>query len=182
MNNEQNEEVIIEPQETNEEIVLDTEPEEVSEEVSEEVIEQKKPEETPEAKLARLKRQLEQHEKKMGIVAKPPVKMDKDTSLSPLDIIAISKADIAEDDISEVLDFAKYKGISVSEALKSPVVKNTLAQKKEERTVAQATNTGSARRGTSKVTDDKLLANANSGILPESDEDIARLYQLRKRR
>jgi hypothetical protein len=57
-----------------------------------------------------------------------------------------------------------------------------LAQKNEERTVAQATNTGAARRGSSKVSDEKLLELASKGQLPDSDEEIARLYKLRRKK
>jgi hypothetical protein len=98
-------------------------------------------------------------------------------SLSTADIIALSKADIEAEDVDEVLEYAKFKRISIAEALKSPVVKATLSEKKEQRNVAIATNTGGAKRSTGRISDETLIANAEKGILPESDADIDRLMK-----
>ena len=102
--------------------------------------------------------------------------------LSTFDIIAVTKADLDEEGLKEVMDFAKYKGISVSEALKSPVIKATLAEKEENKRVAEASNTSGGRRGSSKMSDEALLINAEKGIMPDSDADIARLLKLRRAR
>jgi len=99
------------------------------------------------------------------------------SELSTIDIIALTKANIETDDIEEVLDYAKFKGISVSEALKSPVVKATLSERNEQRNVAMATNTGGSKRGVAKISDDSLINNARNGNLPESDADIDRLMK-----
>ena len=106
----------------------------------------------------------------------------KQSDLSPVDIIAISKANIEAEDIEDVIDYAKYKGISLVEALKSPVVQATISQKNELRKTAQATSTGSVRRGTSQVSDAQLLENARKGILPDSDADLDRLTSLQVNR
>lgn len=177
MENDTNEEVIIEPQETNEpEINLDETPTEEPE--------TKKPEESLEDKRARLKRQLEQTEKKLGI--KPETKVEttavNGANLSSEDLIAVVKSNINEDDIADVVKYAKYEGISVKEALKSNVVKNILAEKEEQRNVAAATNTGAVRRGSSKPSDDVLLERANKGQVPESPEEMARLWELKYKR
>lgn len=95
--------------------------------------------------------------------------------LSSKDIIAITSAKLHEDDIDEVVNYAKYQGVSVSQALKSDVMKATLALKSEQRNVAEATNTGPARRGTAKASAETLLSNASQGKLPDSDADIERL-------
>jgi hypothetical protein len=100
-------------------------------------------------------------------------------NLSTLDIIALSKADIADEDIDEVLEYAKYKGISVKEALGASILKATLSEKNEERKSAQAVNTGATRRGSSQVSDDRLMADARKGVMPEKEEDMARLAILR---
>jgi hypothetical protein len=104
----------------------------------------------------------------------------KTDSLSQTDLIAILKADIAEEDISEVTDYAKLKNISITEALKSSVVKTILSEKNEERKTANATATGNARRGSTKQTPSQLLDNARKGELPDSDEDLEKLIKARK--
>lgn len=182
MENENNEEIIIDSTENNEEIEID-----LQEEVEEtpEVVEEQpevRQEETLEARRARLARQLEQTEKKLGIVKPKPVHNNTGKDISMRDVLALSVAGITDDgDIDEVQEIAQIKKISISEALKLNLTKNILAQKKEERTVSAATNTGTARRGTSKVSDEVLLERARRGELPQSDEDIARLYSIRRR-
>ena len=104
----------------------------------------------------------------------------KESDLSTMDIIALSKANLEQDDVAEVLEYAKFKGISVQEALKSSVVKATIQEKSEMRNTALATNTGGSRRSTGKVSDETLLSNAKKGIMPESDEDMARLIKARR--
>jgi hypothetical protein len=104
----------------------------------------------------------------------------KESDLSTMDIIALSKANLEQDDVAEVLEYAKFKGISVQEALKSSVVKATIQEKNEMRNTALATNTGGSRRSTGKVSDETLLSNAKKGIMPESDEDMARLIKARR--
>lgn len=99
--------------------------------------------------------------------------------LSQLDLITLARTNIEDEDIQEVVEYARFKKISVSEALKAPVIKSMLAEKAEQRKVAEGTSTGPARRGSGKVSDDALISNANSGKLPESDEDITRLVKAR---
>jgi hypothetical protein len=93
--------------------------------------------------------------------------------LSTRDVVYLAKADIHDDDVDEVLDYAKLKGISVGKA--HEYLKPVLDVRKEQRTTASAANTGPARRGASKATAEALLDNARAGKLPESDDDIARL-------
>lgn len=100
--------------------------------------------------------------------------------LSQADLITLVKADIAEEDIPDVLEYAKLKGISVGDALKTTVVKTILADKTEQRKISEGTNTGGGRRGSGKVSDTELLSNASKGILPESKEDMERLSILKR--
>lgn len=100
-------------------------------------------------------------------------------SLSAGDLLALSKADIDPDDLDEVLDYAKYKNVSIADALKSTVVKATLAEKQEYRKSASAVNTGVVRRPGTQASDDKLLSDARNGIMPSSEADIDRLIKLR---
>lgn len=100
--------------------------------------------------------------------------------LTTSDILAITRAQINEEDLDEVLEYAKFKKTSISEALKSSILRATLSEKAEERTSAQAVNTGGGRRANNgAVSDERLMADASKGILPESDADIARIARLR---
>lgn len=100
-------------------------------------------------------------------------------SLSQPDLIALVKGDVAEEDIDDVADYAKFKNISVKEALKSSVVKSMLAERKEERATAEATQTGAKRKGTSAASGDELLQRAEQGKVPETKEEIAALVDAR---
>lgn len=97
------------------------------------------------------------------------------SGLSLADSHALLKADVHEDDIERVEKFAKLEGVSIKEALKNPELKAILGVRAEQRTTAQAANVSPARRGSTKVSEETLLANARAGKLPESDEDIQRL-------
>jgi hypothetical protein len=111
---------------------------------------------------------------------RPKEEITPNNSLPQSDLIAILKADVAEEDIQEVSDYAKLKGITISEALKSSVVKAILSEKNEERTTANATSTGNARRGSVKPNPAQLLENANKGVMPETDEEMETLIRARK--
>lgn len=100
--------------------------------------------------------------------------------LTQTDLIAIVKADIPEEDLDEIIDYAKLKKISVKDALKTPLIVGMLAEKKEQRATAESTNTNGGRRGSSKVSDSELIENARKGVFPESDEDVARLVRLKR--
>jgi len=89
--------------------------------------------------------------------------------------------DIPEEDFEEVLDMAKFKKISIAEALKLSSVKAILAEKAEFRTTAEMSNTGNARRGASKVSDDVLLKKLSDGEIPEAgSEEAERVFWARR--
>lgn len=106
----------------------------------------------------------------------------KPSDLTARDIIAVTQAGINEEDLDEVIEYAKFKRIPVSEAIKSPIVKNLIKEKDEYRRSAQAANTGSSRKGSMKASDNMLLDNAKKGIVPSSDEEMRRLIELRGKR
>lgn len=111
---------------------------------------------------------------------KKPLETQKSTTSPSIeDTFALMKANIAEEDISDVKEYAQFKGISIAEALKTSAVRSILAEKEEQRTVAQATNTGSSKRSSGKLSDEALIANAQKGQIPESDADIDRLVKLK---
>lgn len=175
MNNESDEEVILNTQEETTDS-NDVETDESSEDLEELRARLAKAEELANNYKIRAEKAEKKPEREVSKVAPK-----KQSDLSAVDIIAISKSNIDAQDVEDVLDYAKFKGISISEALNNSVVKATLAQKDELRKTAQATNTGAARRGSSSVTDEQLLANASKGILPESDADLKRLISLRRK-
>ena len=106
-------------------------------------------------------------------------KESKDSNLSQTDVITLAKADIHEDDIDEVLDFARYRKVSVKEALGSGVIKSLLAERKEERATAEATSTGNKRAGTRTVSGEELLSQAQTGKVPDTKEGIEALVEAR---
>lgn len=75
---------------------------------------------------------------------------------------------IHEDDFQEVKDMATFKKISIAEALKLGATKAILAEKAEFRKTAETSNTGNARRGATKVSDDTLIANLSKGEIPKA--------------
>lgn len=92
---------------------------------------------------------------------------------SPKDYLALSQAGVPADDLDEVTDFAKYKGITIAEALKTSYIQTTLKEKSEERTTANATNTKTGRRGVSRASGRELLKEFDKkGKIPDSDADL----------
>jgi hypothetical protein len=93
------------------------------------------------------------------------------------DQYALLRNNVHEDDVPEVLAYAKMKKIPLSEALKTNVVKAILKDSEEKRTTSKATSKGrnDGRRGTFKTPLSTLLQNAKKGIMPENDDDLDRL-------
>ena len=95
----------------------------------------------------------------------------QEPSLSVMDSARLQEAKIPVEDWDEVVDYARYKKVPIAEAMESGVVKATLAGRIEERKTASASNTGSGKRGTSKVSGETALANARQGKFKEDDVD-----------
>jgi len=117
-----------------------------------------------------------------SVKTEPTTKQTPNTAgdITTKDLYALMEAKVAEEDIDEVARYAKFQNISISEALKSNVVKTILSDKNEQRVTASAANIGSMKRGTNKTPDEVLLSKANKGELPENDADLERLIKLRK--
>ena len=111
---------------------------------------------------------------------KAPVTEQKAQNMSTRDYIALVNAKINEEDIQEVEDYAKYKGISIADALKVGVVKSLLAEKEEMRKTAQATNVSNARRSSAQVSPETILAKARKGDVPDGEDEIEKLVRSRK--
>ena len=128
---------------------------------------------------AKIKHRKEAEELRGQIPPKVETTTEKKEGLSQSDLIALIKADVAEEDISEVTDYAKLKNISIAEALKNSTVKRILADKIEERKSAEASHTGNARRSTQIPTAEQVLTKARTGELPDDDDGIAALTEAR---
>lgn len=94
-----------------------------------------------------------------------------DSNLSLKDIRALQ--DVHEDDLEEVMNYAKFKGISIADAKKDSVVRTLLKNKEEERKTAEATSTGKTKRGVSSLSDEQVVEAAYSG----KEIDPARLAE-----
>ena len=104
----------------------------------------------------------------------------QDGSMSTADVLALSRANLPEEDVDEVLDYAKLKKISVKEAMASPVMKSYLASKVEERRAAEAAQVTSGRPADNKLDGAALLAKAEStGEVPETTEGLQALFRAR---
>ena len=81
------------------------------------------------------------------------------------------------EDISEVQNYAKFKGISISEALKDSVVKTLLSDKAEKRKTAEATVPASRGNKKTSSSDDLLQRVKKTNVLPESEEEAKALAE-----
>ena len=157
----------------------ETEPQETNTEAEEVVVE-----ENPELKKAKelannYRIRAEKAEALAKQLKKPEEKETpkKSEEYSLQDIRALQ--DVHDDDVDEVVEFARFKGISITEAKKSLTVQNLLNAKKEERKTAEATNVGGSRKGSSKSTAEEIHEKAMSGQVPESDEDMKKMIEHR---
>ena len=166
------EETVEETTETPEEVVED----ETTEDVVEETTEDTEEEEIDwEARAKKAEAAIIKAKSKPKSETKAP---KIDGKLSTFDMLALQKADIeTEEDLDEVVRWADYNKISVAEALKSNILKATLAEKAEERKSAMAVNTGTGRRSSGAVSDERLLADAKKGIMPSTDEGLMQLIK-----
>lgn len=116
-----------------------------------------------------------------AVERKSPQTESKPQGMSTTDLIALMNAKVNEEDISEVENYAKFKGISVAEALKTSVVKTLLSEKEEMRKTANATNVKGSRVGSSKATPADLLSKARTGGQVDDFEALA-LARLEERK
>lgn len=155
---------------------------EESEEETEEIEETSEDSETDWKALAlknqgivkRLKTKLE----KIKPEEKPEPEAPKEQEIKPKDLYALMKANVHEEDLQEVTEFARFRGISVAEALKSNVIKTLLADKEEERKVAEATNVSSSRKAPRGVSVEDIVSKAEKGEMP-SEDNIDKLVAAR---
>ena len=65
----------------------------------------------------------EQWQQQFNAIGTKETKVEPVDGLSTKDSVLLAKADIDSDDIDEVIDFAKYRKISISDALKNTTLK-----------------------------------------------------------
>jgi hypothetical protein len=104
---------------------------------------------------------------------------NNNSALTVKDGFALAKADVNDEDVEDVLEYATFKKISVAEALKSNVVKTMLAEKNEFRQSQNASTGTTVKRATPKVTDETILQNARNGKMGDSEEEIKALFRAR---
>jgi len=107
-----------------------------------------------------------------------PKKVEGAGDITKTELYSLVKANVPDEDVNEVVIYARSHDITATEALKLPEVKAILKVKAEYRKTAEAANTGSSRSGKLKVSDDVLETNASKGILPQDDAGINRLVKL----
>jgi len=168
---------------SNEEVEVEVEQEEVVREEASEEETETETQDDRDTKIEELEKQVKTLKIQKAKKAEKAQKVEKEEvtqgGLSTDDLYSLMTAKVAREDVATVTKYAKFEGISVDEALKSNVVQTILTDKANARKVAGATNTGSARRGSSEVSEDVLLANARKGKMPESDADMDRLIEAR---
>lgn len=104
-----------------------------------------------------------------------------DSNLSTSDILFLSKVELHEEDMPEVIEWAKFKKIDVKSAYNQ--LKPTLDIKNEQRKTANVTMTGKTQRGVSKITGEDLLAKAETtGEVPDDTEGLNKLFMARQAR
>lgn len=155
----------------------ETTPEVVIEETQEEEVDWKAKAEKAEELAENYKIRAEKAETKAK--EKPEVKVESKEGYTLKDTVALSKVNV--EDIDDIVEAAKVLRIPIHQAVNNNVVKALLAEKEEHRTSASVANTANVRRGSIKASPETLLANANAGKLPESDEDIAKLFEARSK-
>lgn len=108
-----------------------------------------------------------------------PANSDAPITLTVKDGFALATANVNYEDIDDILEYANLKKISVTDALKTNVVKAMLSEKEEFRNSQNASTTAIAKRASPKITDDTILENARKGKLNESEDEIRALFRAR---
>jgi len=167
----------------NENEVLDSQNETETTETNDQVVnlDEQEDAETLKKQIATLKAQKE-HWKTKAEKADQKSEQKADDKPEPLqelsakDSLLLAKADVDIEDVDEVVDFARFRKVSIAEALKNTTLKAILADKKEQRQTAMATIT-KTNRSAAPVSGDALLEKARRG--EGKEEDIEKVVQAR---
>lgn len=116
----------------------------------------------------------------------PKRKVEADTSvpaLTPQDVLVLTKANVHEDDLETVMEYAAFKKITLSAALKDSTLKTILNGNEEVRKTAEATITRGGPRGTADVTGESLLQKAEqTGEVPTDTVGMNKIFLARQER
>lgn len=122
------------------------------------------------------KKAYEERMRKAGIDPETGEKIDsKESTKSPSmdlkDIRALQ--DVHDDDIEEVIEFSKFKKISVAEAKRHPVIQSLLKKHDEERASALAASTQVSRRNKANSSENILNKVKNQEDMSEEEMQMA---------
>ena len=159
-------------------------------EVEEEVEEQEEEVQDDDQDETNLEEELEARDKKIkeleDLIArkkkeskKPAEKKMQEASSSELsqkELYTLMRSNVHEDDVDEVVEYAKLKNIGVDEALKSSVIKAILKDKEETRKTAEVSNTGNTRKGSTSKDTDTLVGKAMKGEIPNDPADMVKVF------
>ena len=107
--------------------------------------------------------------------SKEKVDTEKD-GLTTKDVLFLSKSDIHPDNLDEVMEWAKFKKVSVQDAYGQ--LKPKLDVEAEQRRSAAATQTQAGQRGTAAVSGEELHALAQrTGEVPDNAEGMRALFK-----
>ena len=126
-----------------------------------------------EAKLLKAERLKQEEQAKVKKVETKTESSEKQGDFDLEDVAVLVQKVSDKEDRDMVKDYAKFKKISLEDALKNNVIQAELKNRAEERTTAQATNTNGGRRGSTKPTPEQILANAAQGKLPDDPAELA---------
>jgi len=157
-----------------EEITEDTVNEEEADEVDSDDSDQEDKLSVLEKKVKELEAQ-KKHWQKKATTPKAEPKAETE-GLSQKDLYALIANKVHEDDIDEVVAYAKLKNIDVKEALKSSVVKTILKDNDEVRQTNQVSNTRTSRKAPQERTADQIMQQIQKGEMPESEADMVKAF------
>lgn len=135
--------------------------------------------EAKEKKIKELEALIVQNKKKSKVEHAEKSEAPK-SDLSQKDLYALMTNKVHEDDIDEVVEYAKLKNLPVAEALKSGVIKAILKEKEEIRNTAAVTNTGVTRKSATPKDADTLVNKARKGEAPQTKEDMVKVFNRMK--
>lgn len=99
--------------------------------------------------------------------------------ITKTELYSLVKANVPDEDVNEVVIYARSHNISVTDALKTAEVKAILGVKQDYRKSAEAASIHSSRYGASEISNEVLINNALKGSMPDNEEDINRLIKAR---
>lgn len=131
---------------------------------------------TDKAKHLESKRAKEELLRKAGLNPETGEKIEANGSksspdMSLKDIRALQ--DVHDDDVDDVIEWSKVKGISIAEAKRLPVIQALLKTRTEERATAAAANATTTRRSSSTNSSEALLSKLSKGDLADDEVSLA---------